>query len=239
MGWSTQQLAELAGTTLRAIRHYHKVGLLAEPERRANGYKNYGVEHVVRVLRIKRLTGLGLSLTQIAELGDADEHPREALRVVDAELAATIERLRRTRAELALILRHAAPTDLPPHVGKAVADAGVSDTERSMAVVMTQVLGGSVLDAYADQLRTFEPDPALTEFDHLPPDADEQTRQDLAERMRSAPEVRKVRTDFPGAQELCADAPRGKNFAMRTLALAVRDLYNPAQIDVLIRMNRL
>ncbi len=72
VGWSTNQLADLAGTTLRTIRHYHEVGLLAEPERQANGYKSYGVPHLVRVLRIKRLTGLGLSLTEIADLGDED-----------------------------------------------------------------------------------------------------------------------------------------------------------------------
>src|SRR5204863_5377681 len=39
MAWSTREIAELAGTSLRAVRHYHEVGLLAEPERRANGYK--------------------------------------------------------------------------------------------------------------------------------------------------------------------------------------------------------
>ena len=33
MAWSTRQLAELAGTSLRAVRHYHDVGLLPEPER--------------------------------------------------------------------------------------------------------------------------------------------------------------------------------------------------------------
>jgi AraC-like DNA-binding protein len=56
MAWSTREIAELAGTSLRAVRHYHEVGLLAEPERRANGYKQYGVAHLIRVLRIKRLT---------------------------------------------------------------------------------------------------------------------------------------------------------------------------------------
>ncbi|MEQ3553652.1 WhiB family transcriptional regulator [Pseudonocardia nematodicida] len=39
VAWSTRQLAELAGTTVRAVRHYHEVGLLDEPARRANGYK--------------------------------------------------------------------------------------------------------------------------------------------------------------------------------------------------------
>ncbi|NEE29361.1 MerR family transcriptional regulator, partial [Streptomyces sp. SID7982] len=79
-GWSTSQLADLAGTTERAVRHYHQVGLVPEPERRANGYKRYGVRHLVRVLRIRRLSRLGLSLTRVAELGDADGHPRDVLR---------------------------------------------------------------------------------------------------------------------------------------------------------------
>ncbi|MFJ8542364.1 MerR family transcriptional regulator [Streptomyces sp. NPDC093586] len=39
----------------RTIRHYHERGLLAEPERRADGYKSYGVRNLVRLLRIKRL----------------------------------------------------------------------------------------------------------------------------------------------------------------------------------------
>ena len=75
MSWSTREIAELAGTSLRAVRHYHEVGLLAEPERRANGYKQYGVRHLVRLLRVKRLVDLGFSLNQIAETVDEGEHP--------------------------------------------------------------------------------------------------------------------------------------------------------------------
>jgi DNA-binding transcriptional MerR regulator len=41
MAWSTPQLAELAGATVNTIRHYHRLGLLDEPERRHNGYKQY------------------------------------------------------------------------------------------------------------------------------------------------------------------------------------------------------
>ena len=48
--------------------------------------------------------------TQITDLGDTDEHPGEALRSLDAELAATIDRLQRARMELDLILERAAPT---------------------------------------------------------------------------------------------------------------------------------
>jgi DNA-binding transcriptional MerR regulator len=87
---------------LAAVRHYHEVGLLPEPERRSNGYKQYGVAHLVRLLRITRLVDLGFSLARIAELGEDDHHPTDALRTADAELGATIERLQRARVELGL-----------------------------------------------------------------------------------------------------------------------------------------
>lgn len=61
MGWSTREVAQLAGTTLRTVRHYHEIGLLDEPERLPNGYKAYRTEHLVRLLQIRRLTGLGFS----------------------------------------------------------------------------------------------------------------------------------------------------------------------------------
>ncbi len=87
MAWSTREIAELAGTSLRAVRHYHHVGLLPEPERRPNGYKQYGVAHLIRVLRIKRLTDLGFSLPQIATMNDTDDHPEQALRTLDPAAA--------------------------------------------------------------------------------------------------------------------------------------------------------
>ncbi|MFE6709480.1 MerR family DNA-binding transcriptional regulator [Streptomyces sp. NPDC057695] len=37
MPWSTRDIAELAGTSLRAVRHYHHIGLLDEPDRLSNG----------------------------------------------------------------------------------------------------------------------------------------------------------------------------------------------------------
>ncbi|HEX6345616.1 MerR family transcriptional regulator [Umezawaea sp.] len=237
MGWSTSQLAELAGTTLRTIRHYHEVGLLAEPERRANGYKSYGVTHLVRVLRVKRLTGLGLSLTRIAELGDEDEHPGEALRRLDAELAATVERLRRVRGELALILRREVPTDLPFDIAATIAGADMSPKDRSVTVVLAQLMSPEALATYAEVLDGKAKDPVGLEFDALPADADEQTRQDLADRMSALPIVRELRARFPAPAGIYAGAPRGEEFAMRTMGKVVVELYNEAQIDVLVRMN--
>lgn len=233
MAWSTRQLAELAGTSVRAVRYYHEVGLLAEPERRANGYKRYGVAHLIRVLRIKRLTDLGFSLSEIAAMGDVGEYPEAALRTLDAELATTIERLQRVRVELALILRQATPTDLPRELAVAAADASLSDADRAFMVVVSRVLGPSALTVYAEMLQTHPGEP---EFDSLPADADEQTRHELAERL--LPVVRDLFVQYPQLQDLAAGAPGGARFAERTLGVAIRDVYNTAQVDVLRRVGK-
>ncbi|RZT84930.1 DNA-binding transcriptional MerR regulator [Pseudonocardia sediminis] len=237
MAWSTREIADLAGTSLRAVRHYHEVGLLEEPERRANGYKQYGVSHLVRVLRIKRLTDLGFSLSQIAAMGDADDHPEEALRTLDAELGATIERLQRIRVELGLILKQSVPTDLPPEFAPAAADTHLTDADRSLVVVMTRVLGPEGMKTYADMLQNVPHDPVSAEFDSLPTDADEETRQRVAEQM--APYTRDLQEKYPGLLTVNADAPGGEHFARQTVGKAMRDLYNEAQIDVMIRMQSL
>ncbi|WP_434449511.1 MerR family transcriptional regulator [Lentzea sp. E54] len=237
MGWSTSQLADLAGTTLRTIRHYHDVGLLAEPERRANGYKSYGVPHLVRVLRIKCLTDLGLSLTQIADLGDADEHPREALRELDAELAARIKRLQMARTELAVILRQETPTDLPADVAAALANVDLSPQDRAFTVVLAQLLTPEALSSYAELLKGHAKDPVLVEFDDLPADADEETRQSLADRMRVHPHVLRMQAAFPDAASMYSASPHSEKFVAQTLVKVIVELYNSAQIDVLVRMN--
>lgn len=233
MAWSTREVAELAGTSLRAVRHYHEVGLLEEPERRANGYKQYGVTHLVRLLRIKRLVDLGFSLSRIAALGDTDDHPEQALRTLDAELATTVERLERARVELGLILRDAAPTDLPAELAPAAA-AGLTGTDRSFLVVLSRVLGPRGMQSYAEMFRDGPPDPGLADFDDLPADADEDTRQAMAERV--APHVRALLAEHPGLRDVHADARGGKRFYDETVATAMRDLYNPAQLDVMKRM---
>ncbi|MEU6117183.1 MerR family transcriptional regulator [Streptomyces sp. NPDC047117] len=236
MAWSTREIAELAGVSLRAVRHYHEVGLLAEPERRTNGYKQYRVAHLVKLLRIKRLTDLGFSLPQIAAMGEVEDHPEEALRTLDAELAATIERLQRARAELGLILHRSLPADLPPEFAPA-GRARLSEADRSLYTVLSRVAGPAPRRTYAELMRTHADDEVNGEFDALPADADERTRQDLAERM--LPGVRELFAEHPHLKTPHADAPRGEAFAKKTVGKALRDLYSPAQLDVLQRLNAL
>jgi DNA-binding transcriptional MerR regulator len=233
VAWSTREVAELAGTSLRAVRHYHQIGLLPEPERRSNGYKQYGVAHLVRLVRIKRLTELGFSLPQIAAMGESDDHPEQALRELDAELAETIDRLQRAREELRELLEHAAPTDLPPDFVAPHTAAKMTDADRKLVVVLSRVLGPRGRATYADMIRETPDDPAATELDNLPADADETTRRELAERL--APYIRAINDAHPNLAEFRSDAPRGERFAEEAIGAAMVDLYNPAQLDVLRR----
>ncbi|MGW4096657.1 helix-turn-helix domain-containing protein [Mycobacterium sp. NPDC004974] len=233
MAWSTREIADLAGTSLRAVRHYHDVGLLPEPERRANGYKQYGVAHLVRLVRIKRLTDLGFSLPQIAAMGDSDDHPEQALRNLDAELAATMERLQRARDEVGRLLEQSAPTDLPADFVPAAAVAEMTDADRSMVVVLSRVLGPQGLRVHADLIKDTTNDPVASEFDDLPADADDTTRLDLAARL--APYIWAITQAHPGLLDSRSDAPRGARFADRAIDAAMAELYNPAQLDVLQR----
>lgn len=64
-------LAEAVGTTPRAVRHYHRLGLLDEPRRLSNGYREYTIDDVVRLMRIRWLADCGMPLGEIAAaLGD-------------------------------------------------------------------------------------------------------------------------------------------------------------------------
>ena len=237
MAWSTRELAELAGTSLRAVRHYHDVGLLPEPTRLSNGYKQYGVAHLVRLVRIKRLTDLGFSLPQIAALGEHDEYPEQALRELDVELAETITRLQRVRAELAELLMQAAPTDLPPDFVAPDTAAKMTGADRSLVVVLSRVLGPRGAQVYADMMRQTPDDPAAVDLDNLAADASEEARQALAERL--VPYIRAVREANPGLDDSRADAPHGKRFADKVIDDAMAELYNPAQLDVLRRAGQL
>src|ERR1700748_2547752 len=67
------QLASYAGVTIRAVRHYHQVGLLPEPERDSSGYRTYDAAAVVRLIRIRTLAEAGVPLARVQELLDADD----------------------------------------------------------------------------------------------------------------------------------------------------------------------
>ncbi|SOD60338.1 DNA-binding transcriptional regulator, MerR family [Streptomyces zhaozhouensis] len=233
MAWSTRQLAELAGTTVKAVRHYHSIGLLEVPERASNGYKQYQVAHLVRLLQIKRLSDLGMSLSQIAALGHPDQRPDEAIRELDAELAATIDRLQRVREELASLLRHRAPMDVPNGFGE-VADQ-LTETDRAMLLIYSQVFTDDVMGDLLESVR--QPRAHDAEFDTLSADADAATIERLAVLM--APEIRAQQENYPRLDVVGAGGAGGPERARSTVAQALVELYNPAQLKVLYRADQI
>jgi DNA-binding transcriptional MerR regulator len=80
------QLAAYVGVTVRAVRHYHQCGLLAEPLRDASGYRCYDAQAVVDLIRIKTLSDAGVPLTQIDALLNAqpEEFALAVARINDA-----------------------------------------------------------------------------------------------------------------------------------------------------------
>ena len=96
------QLASYAGVTVRTVRHYHQIGLLAEPERDHSGYRSYDTAAVVRLIRIRVLADAGVPLARVQELlvAGPDEFAR-AVEEIDKALSADIRRLQSNRKRIA------------------------------------------------------------------------------------------------------------------------------------------
>jgi DNA-binding transcriptional MerR regulator len=226
--WSTRELADLAGTTINTVRHYHALGLLDAPERKYNGYKQYRVAHLLRLIHVRRLVELGAPLAQVVQLGqEGVALPCELLQL-DAQVEAEIERLRRARSDIAAILRSSAPV-ATPHGFESVASQ-LSEADRSLIQVYAR-LHDEMSVAGLREMVASEPDPIRRQFAALDSDTGEQVRQRLAERIaaqgvnwRSADRIwsvdklRRRRVNHgPDIDEV------------------LRVLYNPAQRDVIGR----
>ncbi|GAA1441122.1 MerR family transcriptional regulator [Leifsonia poae] len=80
MDWSIQDIARLAGTTSRTLRHYDDIGLLPPSRIGANGYRYYDRGALVRLQRILLLRDLGLGLPAVAEVLENQTDAAPALR---------------------------------------------------------------------------------------------------------------------------------------------------------------
>ncbi|WP_253768014.1 MerR family transcriptional regulator [Goodfellowiella coeruleoviolacea] len=107
------QLASLAGTTVRAVRHYHAEGVLAEPERDHSGYRRYGASALVRLMRVRRLRELGIPLARVRELLDDGAPLAVTLDELDAELAAKQDAIAAQRRRLAELRQGRLDPELP------------------------------------------------------------------------------------------------------------------------------
>ncbi|MFJ6651619.1 MerR family transcriptional regulator [Microbacterium sp. NPDC091313] len=90
---SIQQVARLAGTTSRTLRHYDDVGVLPPSRVAANGYRYYDADALVRLQRILLLRDLGLGLADIARVLEREQDE-------DAALERHLDLLRKERERL-------------------------------------------------------------------------------------------------------------------------------------------
>jgi len=98
--WSIQEIARLAGTTSRTLRHYDDIGLLPPTRIASNGYRHYDENALVRLQRILLLRELGLGLPQIAEVLDRERAEASALETHLALLREEQNRLARQIASV-------------------------------------------------------------------------------------------------------------------------------------------
>lgn len=100
MDWSIQEIARIAGTTSRTLRHYDAIGLLVPTRTAPNGYRHYDQTALVRLQRILLLRELGLGLPAIAEVLEHETTAAHALEVHLEWLRIEQDRLARQIASL-------------------------------------------------------------------------------------------------------------------------------------------
>ncbi|MFJ3908240.1 MerR family transcriptional regulator [Streptomyces vinaceus] len=96
--------AAFAGTTPRAIRHYHQIGLLPEPGRGGDGRRRYGYDDMIRLLWIRKMSEAGISLDDMRaafdearDVEDVLERLEETLAAQEAEIKRQLAAVRRLR----------------------------------------------------------------------------------------------------------------------------------------------
>ena len=165
-GITIGQAAAFAGVTIKTVRHYHRIGLVAEPERDGSGYRRYGSAELLRLVQARTLAGAGVPLAEIgAILGTGPEEFADALVDVEVRLDARIAELTAQRATL----RRLAGGDralLPERAGEFLdrfEGHGATPEEMTMmreALVLVRALAPESLDEYIAILDRSAEDPA-------------------------------------------------------------------------------
>lgn len=149
-------IAEAAGCSVRAIRHYHASGALPEPPRTSNGYRNYSIRDLAAVLRVRSLVAAGVALHDI----EADPPPETYDRAV-ARIDTRIEELQEQRHRLLLLKDNdlGMPADLREELLAALGDDELAYTEIEAWELMA--FTGVTTATTWIQLRSNLRDPAL------------------------------------------------------------------------------
>ncbi len=135
------ELADHGGVTAKTIRYYESIGLMAPPERRANGYREYADDALDRLRFIRDAQASGLTLAETGEIlhmkddGQSTCHHSRALidrhlHDIDAQIASLLA----AKAELTALARRAETLD----------PAGCTDPHRCQVLGLDLPVGGKV-----------------------------------------------------------------------------------------------
>lgn len=169
-GLTIGQAAAFVGVTVKTVRHYHQLGLVAEPERDSSGYRRYGSADLLRLIQARTLAGAGVPLAEIADLLDAGpERFAAALDDVHRRLTERIEDLTARRDTLHR-LTHGDRVLLPDRAC-AVLDrlAGLGFppdyvAAQREALVLARALVPEIVDSFLTRLELLLDDPEHVEL---------------------------------------------------------------------------
>jgi DNA-binding transcriptional MerR regulator len=100
------ELARLCGVSTDTLRHYERVGVLAQPRRSQAGYRQYPAEAAIRVQLVRRALRLGFTLAELARILRVRDRGGAPCREVRALAAMKLEQLEVRLADLAGLRDH-------------------------------------------------------------------------------------------------------------------------------------
>jgi len=97
------QLSKLTNVLSKTIRYYEDVGLLPQASRNSNGYREYSLDDVERLIFIRRCRELQIPLEQIKVLIQVQTDKTSSCSEVDLLIEKQLEKVRKTISELSLL----------------------------------------------------------------------------------------------------------------------------------------
>ncbi|MGW1927950.1 MerR family transcriptional regulator [Streptomyces sp. NPDC001919] len=169
-GLTIGQAAAFVGVTIKTVRHYHRLGLVAEPDRDGSGYRRYRSAELFRLVQVRTLAAAGVPLAKVGDLLDADPATFAAtLDDVHRQLTERIDDLIARRDRLHR-LDHGDRALLPDRACAVLDRLGEADFDpdyvvgQREALVLTAALLPEIFDAFVSRLEGLLDDPESVEL---------------------------------------------------------------------------
>ena len=120
-----KELAEATGVDVDTIRYYEKQGLLPEPARQDNGYRNYTETHLVQLNFIRHCRSLGIGLPEVRILRSFQARPELACEEINQLIDRQIGRIHQQVETLRLLERQLHALRDTCHATQSASECGI------------------------------------------------------------------------------------------------------------------